>query len=386
MIVFISTFLSHHQLPFCLEMCKKTNNQFVYIACEPINEERILLGYDDLNNKYPFVLRTYESEALYKKAKELCTQCDVLLIGSAPKEMFTDRLRKRKLTFRISERIFKDETPFFSSLRRKIGVLRHVLPYQNRNYYLLASSAYAVNDYASCGCFLNRAYKWGYFPETKRYDIEQLQKCKDENSILWVGRMLDWKHPDDAIRLAAALKKSGYRFHLKMIGCGDPMFEKIRTMVRQMNLSDCVTLLGALPAEEVRKEMEQSQIFLFSSDRREGWGAVVNEAMNAGCAIVANHSAGAVPYLISDGKNGVSYSDGNLNQALYALKELLDNPEKRRILGNNAYDTITQMWNCETAAERLVHLIERIAAGECNPNAYSDGVCSPARKNIDLRG
>ena len=48
--------------------------------------------------------------------------------------------------------------------------------------------------------------------------------------------------------------------------------------------------------------MEKSHIHLFTSNHLEGWGAVVNEAMNSGCAVVANREAGAVPYLIEHGK------------------------------------------------------------------------------------
>ena len=48
--------------------------------------------------------------------------------------------------------------------------------------------------------------------------------------------------------------------------------------------------MGALKPADVRKEMERADIFLFTSDYKEGWGAVLNEAMNARCAIVAVHS------------------------------------------------------------------------------------------------
>ena len=34
--------------------------------------------------------------------------------------------------------------------------------------------------------------------------------------------------------------------------------------------------------------MEKADIFLFTSDRREGWGAVANEAMNSACALVVS--------------------------------------------------------------------------------------------------
>ena len=63
--------------------------------------------------------------------------------------------------------------------------------------------------------------------------------------------------------------------------------------------------------EKVRSVMEKSHIFVFTSSHLEGWGAVVNEAMNSGCAVVANVQAGAVPYLIEQGVNGIAYPRGS---------------------------------------------------------------------------
>lgn len=50
---------------------------------------------------------------------------------------------------------------------------------KNSNIYLLCASAYTAADYSKFGLFKNKTYKWGYFPETKKYeDIEVLVKSK----------------------------------------------------------------------------------------------------------------------------------------------------------------------------------------------------------------
>ena len=61
-ITFFSNFLNHHQLPFCLEMCKLTENQFTFVATERIPQERIDMGYADMNVAYDFVLCSYASQ------------------------------------------------------------------------------------------------------------------------------------------------------------------------------------------------------------------------------------------------------------------------------------------------------------------------------------
>ena len=136
--------------------------------------------------------------------------------------------------------------------------------------------------------------------------------------------------------------------------------------------------MNELRPEQVRRCMERSGVFLFTSDRQEGWGAVVNEAMNSGCAVVAGHAAGSVPYLLRDGENGLLYPSGD-TQALYRrIRLLLDDPGLQQRLGSAAYRTVTWLWSPEEAARRLLLLAEHILAGEESPVLFEDGPCSPA--------
>ena len=53
---FLSNHLTHHQLPFCLEMMKLTGGSFRFIETEQLPEERSSLGYEKLGDKYDFVV------------------------------------------------------------------------------------------------------------------------------------------------------------------------------------------------------------------------------------------------------------------------------------------------------------------------------------------
>src|SRR4051812_20964336 len=106
-VTFYSNFLNHHQLPFCREMYDILGDDFTFVATEPINEERLSLGYEDISKKYPYSINAYGSKQDYKKSIELGEKSDVVIIGSAPDVFIKHRLKKNKLTFRYSERIFK---------------------------------------------------------------------------------------------------------------------------------------------------------------------------------------------------------------------------------------------------------------------------------------
>jgi len=105
---------------------------------------------------------------------------------------------------------------------------------------------------------------------------------------------------------------------------------------------------------------------------------VLNEAMNSGCAVVASHAIGSVPFLMKDGENGLIYESGNVDMLYEKVKYLLDKPEEQIRLGTAAYHTIADLWNAEVAAERFVELSKHILAGEKHPDLYKDGPCSKA--------
>lgn len=374
---FFSNYLTHHQIPFCEQMRSHPGVEFYFVSTMPMEAERTTGGWA-LDGDYPYEIKAYRSEEDGEKARKLAEISDVMIIGSAPEFYVTHRMKRHPypLTLRYSERIYKGGRWRVLSPRGACLRLMTYFRYLHKPLYMLCASAYTAGDLALLGSYLGRCYKWGYFPETKRYeDPDTLIRAKEPGSILWTARMIDWKHPEAAVEVARRLKAEGYHFRLRMIGAGE-MESDIMAMIRKERLEDCVQLLGTMPPEQVRLQMERHAIFLFTSDQKEGWGAVLNEAMNSGCAVVANDRIGSVPFLLKNGENGLTYSGGNVDALYQCVKELLDRPRYRESLGMAAYHTLTEVWSAATAAERLVRTCEKLLAGEVG--FFSDGPCSKA--------
>ncbi len=376
-IVFISNYYNHHQAPLSEEWSRLSNGDFYFISTTEVPLERQAMGYQK-DNFPEFVILAYQSEEMKKKSIRLIDEADVVIIGSAPDKYIQQRLKKKKLIFRCQERLYK--TPWNGKSAWRIKLKHFWKHKRHKNLYLLCCSAYTAADYAKTKTFLKKAYKWGYFPEVKFYeDFKKIIELKHRSSILWVARLIEWKHPELPVRVAKKLKSEGYTFTLKLIGDG-VLKQSIQQMIDNEGLSDCVQLLGNMPPDEVRKHMEESQIFLFTSDRNEGWGAVLNEAMNSGCAVVANKAIGSVPYLLEHNKNGFVYKT---EEELYQLvKMLLDQPEKIEQFSYAAYRTMMQKWNAEVAAGRFVQLSNLLLRQE-GEELFEDGPCSGAQILLD---
>lgn len=370
-VVFLSNYFNHHQQPVSDAFFAQLGIGYHFIETSEMSDERKRMGWG-IKDYPPYVVTcsTFDNNKEYYK--DLIKQADVVIIGAAPISLVRPRLRNNKLTFVYAERPLKKG---FEIWKYPYRFLRWRLRgYSKRCVYLLGASAYAAQDFGRFFLFRGRSFAWGYFPPTYRYDsVDKLLETKSKNSIIWVARFLELKHPEMAVELGKRLKQDGYSFHIDMIGNGC-MQNDIAEMIQRENLETEIHLLGSMLPEDVRAYMEKAEIHIFTSDRNEGWGAVLNESMNSGCVPVADINIGSAPFLIKDGKNGLVYSD--FDEFYDKVKYLLDRPEKRKRLGLEAYRTITENWNAETAAERLLELSEHILNGEQKNMYYPAGVCS----------
>ena len=369
-IVFLSNFYNHHQAFISNCINQITNGQYFFFSTSTMGDEQKALSYQMI---YDDFAKDYYSDK--SESDKRIMDADVVIFGSAPYELVVKRLLENKLVFQYSERIFKVLPSWYEIPARALKYW--YLKGRFHNMYLLCASAFTYADYYRTKTFVNRAYKWGYFPETKKYDIESLMRTKDKTKLLWVGRFLEWKHPDDVLKVAKRLQGDGYCFSIDIGGAGE-LEGQLKDMANSYGVSECVTFLGAIRSDQVRSYMERAGIYLFTSDRYEGWGAVLNESMNSGCAVVASHLIGAVPYLMKHNENGLIYHSGNVNELYEKVKYLLNNPREQERLGKAAYETITDEWNAEIAAERLINLSEHLLSGEKHPDLYKTGPCSKA--------
>lgn len=369
-VVFLSNFYNHHQAPFSEEMWRLTEGNYTFIETTPMDPERIALGYQQFRT--PFLLQ-YASEP--DECGRRIQEADVIFVGSAPRKLIRGQLKKGKLVLFYSERIYRTLPKWYEMPARAVKYYLEKGRY--KNMYLLCSSAFTAADYARTGTFLHRTYQWGYFPEAKRYQPEVLMEKKDRRRILWVGRFLKLKHADDALTAAKRLKDAGYNFSMELCGMGE-METQLKEQARQMKITDCVAFVGAVSSDRVRAYMERAGIFLFTSDRYEGWGAVLNESMNSGCAVVASHAIGSVPYLMKHNQNGLIYHSENVDELYENVKYLLDHPKEQERLGRAAYETITGEWNAGIAAERVLNLSSHLLSGKAYPDLYQTGPCARA--------
>ena len=377
-IVFFTNCLNHHQIGLADELYHLTAGQYILIETETLNEERYKMGFVSYDR--PYVLKAYASSENQRRAFDIARNFDVAIMGAGSFPYLKVRIKERgKLTFSFSERWLKQGVKNLLSPRLLQQMILYYLYGRNQSWYILSASAYLPYDYNLLRAFRGRCYKWGYFPKVPQGDVNFILSAKrdiEKIKILWVARYLEWKHPEQMILLASQLRQYGTDFEINMVGTGD-MYEDIEKKILELNLSDKVHQLGNLSNSDVIKLMQNHQIFCFTSDRSEGWGAVLGEAMSNACSVVASTAAGATPFLVQDNINGLLLDLSKKDDLFNKVVKLIENPQMRESISRNAYYTMQHLWNPHNAAEKFIQLAVSLLQGiECE---ILDGPCSKAK-------
>jgi glycosyltransferase involved in cell wall biosynthesis len=372
-----SNFLNHHQKPVCDEFYKHLGEDFRFVSTIPIPENFLKGGYDDLTATV-YNINAFESQQKHEEALRLGLDSDIVISGSSPEKYLMERLRQNKHTFRYGERDFKKGAYQLFDARKIYGMLKLHTRYRTKNLYMLCNSAYKVNDLRWVFAYPNKTYKWGYFPKVEKIDIDVVLNAKNQDKIklIYVSRLIDWKHPELVVKLAHQLKNNGYSFSLNIYGSGD-LQARLKKMVSLFHLDEHVHMKGNVPNSEILDEMKKSNIFLFTSNRNEGWGAVANEAMASGCTLVAGNEIGAVPYLVKNKVNGLVFLNENENDLFIKVESLILNREFCDTLARNAYLTVSTLWSPQNAAKSFLKLSEAFLTGE--KIKIKEGPCSIAK-------
>lgn len=367
-IVFISNYINHHQIPFSNALHGLIGNDYIFIQTMPMEGERLAMGWSSEGVNLPYVRCLYEEEEV---CIELIMKCDVLLAGWSEREdIVGKRLQNGKLTIRVSERLYREGQWKAISPRGLLQKYKEHIRYRNKNVYLLCTGAYVASDFHLIHAYPGKMFKWGYFPETVYYSDEERASLKGDGgvvNIVWAGRLIPLKHPEYVIKLANDLSNKNIDYHIHLIGDGEVM-PKLHQLVNEYELSeDRITFYGACTPQKVRSIMEICNIHLFTSNQLEGWGAVLNEAMNSSCCVVSNSQVGAAPFLINHGKNGMVYQNGSYESMLETVMYLLNHREKMINMGEEAYQTIIRLWNAEYAGKELLKFCEGLMRGQVSP-------------------
>ena len=361
-LVFHSLYVSPHHLSFAREVATQLgSHEFRYIYVKPLTEERLKLGWGDTSQDWISFAETNES-------RDLLETCDVLVSGIRDIDLFERRCQQGLLTVYSNERWFKP-IPLFGLLIP--GWLRLFVPWylrmawryvrllrSDQPFYYFPISVWAARDMAlmcrwfgkitferraggrvwAGGRLIEKFRMCAYFVDSssQKNCVSQTKIISKERTVLWVGRIIDVKRVGDIVNAVLLAMKKGVRIKLDIYGHGADE-QRVRELAKG---HDNIQFHDPVPISEVRKIMREHDIYVLSSNAIEGWGAVINEAMEEGIRAIGTFDAGASSTLLPD---SCLYKAGDIR----ALAKLLTNDIPCVEIGG---------WSCKAFADFLVNI------------------------------
>ncbi len=199
---------------------------------------------------------------------------------------------------------------------------------------------------------------------------QHLLTARDSIQLLFVGRIRAEKGILVILKALDLLKHdqsfAGINLpsiHLNIFGDGDEAYiGELRVFLHEKHLAEIVTFHGKVPQDELIRHYDHSDIMLVPSLWHEPFGLVVAEAMARGVPVIASNVGGPAE-ILTHGINGLLVEAGDERAMASAIKQLIEDPEKRTRFGQVARSTVFERFTIEVNVKLVEQYLLRTIKG-----------------------
>lgn len=212
---------------------------------------------------------------------------------------------------------------------------------ENKNFYLAQNISpqkivlcpYSVDNHFFRTKFLEAQHKMADLKKSLNMDPEH-------PVILYAGKFMTRKYPIDLLKAHCVVCQNTTMLHpyLLFIGTGETLDE---VQAYSSPHPHYVRFLGFKNQSELPAYFALADIFVLPSVH-ENWGLVVNEAMNAECAIIVSDQVGCAADLVKHEINGYIYPARDIQMLAHYLKQLTENRALCEKMKKNSVEIISQ--------------------------------------------
>jgi glycosyltransferase involved in cell wall biosynthesis len=197
-------------------------------------------------------------------------------------------------------------------------------------------------------------------PEGDAGPIKRRLGLEGQRVLAFTGRLVPHKGIDVLLRTLPELPGD---VSALIVGRG-PRLSGLKGLAGRLGVLDRVRFCPDVSDEELPSYLRAADLFVFPSQNRlEGFGLAVAEAMACGLPVVIADMPG-VREVIEPGKEGLLAEPMIAGDLAKNLRELLDDPERRRRMGTAARRRAEERYGLPKVAGQLIALYRsRIAAG-----------------------
>ena len=219
------------------------------------------------------------------------------------------------LVFLINDkrRVFvQSEAPNYFGVKGFFRILRGY--YDNLKYFkkiegIFAIGSLGVNYFNKIFIKSSKIFPWGYFVKKREYS-SNLRSESNSFQLLFVGRLIKTKGVDVLLKSLINIPND---FKLRIIGNG-PEEDRLKQIVNtNINLKSRVLFQDFMKNNKVLDVIGSTDLLLLPSVNKDGWGAVVSEALMQGTPVISSDKCGS-SVLIKNSERGAVVRAGSVKQ------------------------------------------------------------------------
>lgn len=314
--------LSPHQLPYIVHLLDDERvDEVVIVAGETVSGDRKKMGwsvaqYEGIDQCKVYI---HPHDKIIESLLAQRPEDSQHLFSGIRADAFVFKCLRMSMAYQLKRGIIT-ERPNTYDFKHNIN---NAKPYwlhrirfwlQDRKYAKHIHTVFAMGEEA-VGYFRSLGMGWKVYPFcycTASAPLAAKPLLEDKlPQYLFCGSLSSRKAP---IAIARALSRVDLSRlgGAKLIGDGAlrPDLEKA---IKELHLEDKMQLLGTKPQTEVPRYMQQADVLILPS-MYDGWGAVVNEALQAGCYVICSDAAGASDLMRMEPRLGKVFRRGDVQQ------------------------------------------------------------------------
>jgi len=180
-----------------------------------------------------------------------------------------------------------------------------------------------------------------------------------DDYLLYVGPLNKtqyWKGINYLLKAMKIVKSNNSTIRLKIVGSGDKM-QSYKKMTRKLEIGDRVEFLGYQTNNTLISFYQNCRFLVLPSyDQAELTPIVITEAFSCGKTVISTKAAG-IPYLVTDGVDGLLVEPKNENALAQAIIKLWFDDELRQKLAGQAY-LKSQSFSWSAMAQDIIDVLE----------------------------
>ncbi len=183
-----------------------------------------------------------------------------------------------------------------------------------------------------------------------------------ERRLLHIGRLVKWKRVDLLIEAFARTLTQYPDAELVIVGNG-PELDNLKKQAASLGLPlrskeengvdgrGCVRFIGAVyDPKELGAYMNEATVYVLA-----GMGGLsINDAMTYALPVVCSVCDSTERDLVTDGRNGLFFRDGDADSLTEKILQLLASPQECRRMGQESERIIREQINIDTVTERYL--------------------------------